>query len=1087
MTLSLLFFSVVFNILTAQTWSELDYLLVDAYKKGDYHLALHWGKKAKQQALFEFGENHKNYAQSLNHLAIVYKSIGAYKKAEELHLKSQEIKLRVIGEKHPDYIEDLNNLAFLYDEVGRYKEAEQLYLKCKELIEVTIGKEQKLYAICLTNLGGLYREMGKYQDAEKLLLESLQIKSTVIGKMDLSYANTLNGLATLYFIIGRYEDAERRIDEALNIKRNTVGEEHLEYANVLELLANLYQQKGLYYEAEKVYDQVLSIKLKVLTEKHPKYAKSLSNKALLYKKMGWYEEAKALYQQSLDIVEQTLGKNHPEYAIRLNNLAILYKDLGKYEAVERLYQESLNIQMSALGEKHPLVSTAQHNLATFYMSMGLYEKAERLFLDALAITELAYSKFHSDYTTTLGNLAVLYHKAGLYEVADTLFQENRYFITETFGMSHPDYARNLNNHAFLYIEMEKNEAAEGLLLEHQKVITEIYASEENPNFANGAHNLGLLYLKLKRYEEAKPLLEKSLKIRGKVVGHKHLTYAMSLSDLAIYYELTDSVEQAVPLMIEAVSIYIGELKTSYAVLSESEKLQLLKNKISFVFQAFSSFYIRHAKSFPQLLPVLYNIDLQTKGLALSTSINCHQAIMREENQDLLDTYREWIVQRNLVMQMIKLEGQEHRKKGIDLVATEYTADSLEKILSKESKVFANQIKYADYQWRDVQERLKHSEVAISFIDFKYHNKDSWTDTSYYAALILRSEDDCPQFVQLCSEKELKKYLAYLSARKSGSYIEDPSIANELYQLIWEPLLPYLNQSATIYYSPSGLLNQISFQILVDGKGNFLNENYHLNQYTTLRDFIRPKQKKDSAVKSIVSFGGINYGKYTLGGWSELRNTLRTTNFIAKVFDDQNWHQISYTGTEASEKNMKLLSGKAPRILDIATHGFFLPDPQQNEDNWNYIQSMNNSYAKNIAFSQYALMRSGLVLAGVNRTWTGEIISKEVNDGIITSYEISSLDLSNTELVVLSACDTGLGDIASTEGVFGLQRAFKQAGVENIIMSLWEVPDKETTEFMKIFYTDYLKNQNIRLAFIHAQRLMAERYDPYYWAGFILVE
>ncbi|MFZ1856983.1 MAG: CHAT domain-containing protein, partial [Chitinophagaceae bacterium] len=176
-----------------------------------------------------------------------------------------------------------------------------------------------------------------------------------------------------------------------------------------------------------------------------------------------------------------------------------------------------------------------------------------------------------------------------------------------------------------------------------------------------------------------------------------------------------------------------------------------------------------------------------------------------------------------------------------------------------------------------------------------------------------------------------------------------------------------------------------------------------------------------------------------------------------------------------------LNGNSPQILHIATHGFFLPEPDKKREENNF--SNENTYT----LADDPLLRSGLILAGGNYAWSGKTPIDGVEDGIATAYEISQLNLSNTELVVLSACETALGDVKGSEGVFGLQRAFKMAGVKKMIVSLWQVPDKETAELMTTFYNYWMKGKTINDAFTQAQADMRKKYAPFYWAAFVLVE
>lgn len=240
-------------------------------------------------------------------------------------------------------------------------------------------------------------------------------------------------------------------------------------------------------------------------------------------------------------------------------------------------------------------------------------------------------------------------------------------------------------------------------------------------------------------------------------------------------------------------------------------------------------------------------------------------------------------------------------------------------------------------------------------------------------------------------------------------------------------------------------------------------------------------KNQSKENGSAAFNKIKKRSADNATWPDLPGTAFEVKQIKKLFDQNRIINTSYVQEIATEENLKSLDGLSPKVLHIATHGFFLPQ-------------QDITYNKTAAEPGYMyssptdpLLRSGLILAGGNYAWGGKTLPNGAEDGIATAYEISQLDLSNTELVVLSACESALGDIRGREGVFGLQRAFKMAGVKKMIVSLWQVPDKETAELMTSFYSHWMKGKSLSQAFYLAQSAMRKKYAAFYWAAFILVE
>lgn len=331
----------------------------------------------------------------------------------------------------------------------------------------------------------------------------------------------------------------------------------------------------------------------------------------------------------------------------------------------------------------------------------------------------------------------------------------------------------------------------------------------------------------------------------------------------------------------------------------------------------------------------------------------------------------------------------------------------------------------------------------------------------------------------------------------------------MYNLIWLPIEPYLKGIKNIAYSPAEKLHSIAFQALPVDSNTLLIDKYNLQQYTSIRQLaLNDTTAQNVKPADIVLFGDADFSMDSIAIAKQRNVKMDTTTVSTTLYAPQKnemsssaWNNLPGTADEvekigalfkkngiptklfmqqkASEKNLKTFSNQSPQVLHIATHGFFLQQKNKNAS----TSGRQNAYT----FADDPLLRSGIVLSGGNYVWNGKAPVEGAEDGIVTAYEISQLNLSNTELVVLSACETGLGDVKGNEGVFGLQRAFKMAGVKKMIVSLWQVPDKETAELMKAFYGYWIKGKTINDSFKEAQADMRNKYSPFYWAAFVLVE
>ncbi|MCX6165591.1 MAG: CHAT domain-containing protein, partial [Ignavibacteriae bacterium] len=511
---------------------------------------------------------------------------------------------------------------------------------------------------------------------------------------------------------------------------------------------------------------------------------------------------------------------------------------------------------------------------------------------------------------------------------------------------------------------------------------------------------------------------------------------------------------------------------------------------------------------------IFDLRINTKGLILSSTSNIRKRITESNDIELNEKYNKLLSLRTKIGKAYTLSLEEQKKKEINLTELEASANELEKEISLKSEDFKSEVESREIKYIDIQKALKQNETAIEFLDFKYFDKN-WTDTIYYCALIIRPDLENPILISLCTLDELKKYLSG-SSESNNSYVKNDEKSNGLYKLIWKPLEEYLKGIENVYISSSGILNKVSFASLKSNEQNLLIDKYQLRYVGNLKDIVGKRKEIDDVSMNTnffaAVFGGAVYDidsasmqqlalNYSRGAddewkpsanmilvddpktraskWNYLPGTISEANNIKLLFEKKNLKVNEYTGVNASEEALKSLnSKKSPTVLHISTHGYFFPEPDKE-----YRETSKNPYKA----SDNPLFRSGLILSGANRVWTGGEEIEGIENGILTAYEVANMDLMNTELVVLSACETGLGDIKGGEGVYGLQRAFKVAGAKTIIMSLWKVPDKETVELMELFYTNWIGGMTKHEAFSSAQKEMRKKYPPYYWAAFVMVE
>ena len=804
-----------------------------------------------------------------------------------------------------------------------------------------------------------------------------------------------------------------------------------------------------------------------------------------------YQEAISWFEQCKEAYERHQKQDNDDYLDCLNYLGYSYNgfsvscyNIGDYsKAVEYGIQAS-EILRSVLGEQHPDYATSLNNLAGYYANLGDYAKAVEVGTQAMEIRRSVLGERHPDYASSLNNLATYYSRLGDYAKAVEVGKQAMEIHRSVLGERHPDYAMSQNNLAFYYSSLGD-------------------------------------------YAKAVEVGTQAMEIRRSVLGEQHPDYAMSLSNLANYYSSLGDYAKTLELFKKNISIRQSNVFQQFAGLTAAQRT-MYWSKDSY---QFTDLYPNYSyQSHISTAPDLYNKSaLFAKGLLLSTEIEMNRLIQESGDAEALRMFEELQTNR---MQLQKLYETPIAERHINTDSLEQAVDRQEQALVKRSKVYGDFTRKLRTTWQDVQGALKDEEMAVEFLSFTVFG----TDSTMVAALTLRKDDKEPKFIPLFEQRQLQD-------------VSDPQFFHcpELTALVWQPLQQELQGIKRIYFSPAGVLHNIGIEYAPGMEG------YEMYRLSTTREVIDshnthpgPPEGRESATtpdpsfpkegKRVTSttalFGGIDYnalpevGTPSLGGGrgealgtSEVSIALHrslidslsvrgmTATYLPATLDEVQAIKASFdkkyqpatltTGNEATETAVKTLSTHTPKILHIATHGFYFTENQAERQKSLRFLTIDGSPSLGggqgeASPEDKALTRSGLLMAGANATLRGKDIPMDADDGVLTAQEISRLDLRGVDLMVLSACKTGNGDINQGEGVFGLQRGFKKAGVQTIVMSLWEVDDKATQILMTEFYDNLLQGQSKRDAFQNAQKHLRTvengHYDePQYWAAFILLD
>ena len=829
---------------------------------------------------------------------------------------------------------------------------------------------------------------------------------------------------------------------------------------------------------------------------HPLYPKLINNLGLLYYTTKQISEAENYIQKALEISEQNgihQGKENDNYTAALNNQAMIWKDKGLYSESEKQFEEIKTIQNKNKKDKTVSSAIVLNNQAILFQELGRYKEAENYLSQAMEIAALTLKGNSNTYQRFLINQALLYQQMKRYGEAETLFLQSIKLKEKRIGTrNHPDLAHMLTGLAALYIEMGKNDKTEELLLEAQRIYEKKLGSD-NLSYASASHYLGQFYRTFedkKNQKESENQLKTALEIRVNQLGKSHIKTIETLEQLALLYWKQDKIEESKALFENVIAHNYDFIKNYFPAMSETEK-ELYWDKIRPTFLRFYNFVsdteTKYPNKYPTLITQMHNAHLATKAILLNTTNRIKESVLKSDNQKLKDDYQKWINNREQLIELYSYTPEELKEQGIDRNILEKETNQIEKNLSESLPELFKESDLKTYQ--DIQKALPSKTAFVDIISFPKYVNDNLSEIQY-VALIGTPNFETPKLIALDNSEEMDKGDFQYHRNTIQIKIED----EESFAVYWKPIYEELEkikmkeavkEIEKIYVSLDGIYTQINLNTLLLSDGSYLIEHQNIVFLNNLKDLTKEKKETNAvASNKIVLVGFPNYGN--TGKIIPLPGTKTEVEAIQKLLQKNKQKTELILGNSADEKTIKSIQN--PRILHIATHGFFLADEA--------ISTGENARSFGLQANlvrQNPLLRSGLMFTGAESALEDKNSKEktESNNGILTAYEARGLNLEGTELVVLSACETGLGDIKAGEGVYGLQRAFQLAGAKSTIMSLWQVSDEATAKLMTYFYqnlTENNKTSDVNSAFRKAQTRLKQEYpEPFYWGAFMLIQ
>lgn len=990
-----------------------------------------------------------------------------------------------------DYADISNTIGNYYFEINKFDSAYANYSKAVNLVYMVKADTSFDYAFYLQNAAATLAYNGNYQLAEKYFLVSLPRLANFLGASSFEYTIFYKQYVDMKIEAGDFETANPLNEALLHYFKTTKGENDTYYLNCLNNKARIYQGQGNYQQAATLFLQVLDNQTKFHPEDLNNIATAYNNAAECYRMSGNYDIAEPYYLKSLEI-EDRLNKNHSaDKASVLNNMALLYKAKSNYSQSEKCFLKSIENYEGVNYQNTAEFANPLNNLGDLYRMMGNYKKAIQYCSYAAEIRKNTSGEEHEYYANAITNMALVYMDFDYLDDAEKLLLQAEKIYKARLGESHVRYSNSLNSLSSLYIR--KKEYLKALNYKNQCLrLMEKNGAANTDKYALYLDGKASVECAMGKYDEAIATLQTAADIFKKNFGTQNFNYIDVLFGMATIYELAEKPKKARDYYVKSMSAYKKIMLDNFVGMSEEEKIDFYY-VISNRFQTFYNFCLKHAheKNFANddsLKTTLFNVRSSDKSLLLNENHVLFKTLSQSNDTLIKNTFHKWLDAKKHLQELYKYSYEELSQNNLRLEDEEEYKNNLEKILNEKAAGF-KETNTAKNDFVQIKNALRPNDLAIEIIRCETSSNNSRPDIKY-GAMIVGKNYQSPQLIVLDSCNFFDSL--FIEQYKTAIQWQNQDVLS--YNRFYKVFEKHMNHVEHVYFSPDGVYQKLNLYTLYNpSKQQYLLEQSDICQLTCLKDIHRENKSK-TFTNNIALFGYPEYEfknnhtnkqqleealttRFGISEFPELPGTKKETETIAALFKETTWNVNLYLGRDAAEENIKQISG--PRILHIATHGFFLPDEDLTDEK---TFGFSTEQAK-----QNPLLRCGLVMAGA-ATYAAENNLNNLDDGILTAYEASLLNLQETELVTLSACETGLGELVNGQGVFGLQRAFLTAGAKSILMSLWEVDDNATQELMTLFYQEFLKNHNRREALQKAQIQLKQKYpQPLFWGAFVLVE
>ncbi len=980
--------------------------------------------------------------------------------------------------------------AVALKEAGDPKAALEPAGQALELREQHLGPEEAAVADSLNQVANLLELTGELDTAAVMLERCLVIRREQLGPDHPDVGRALNDLGNVRYRQGKYDLAEQRYREALEIREATLGPDHRAVSDSLDDLGWLLKTVGRYDEARTAHQRALAIRRAALGPDHPDTAQVMANLGDLYFRTGDFARSRALQFEALGIREAALGPDHLRVAVSLNNIGELERETGDLVAARRAYERALAIKERALGPDHPSVAITLNNLGLVLATIGDAPGARLLWERALAIREKSLGPKHPRVAYSLNNLGRLLTLSGDPKTARLLLTRAVRILAEALGPDHIMVAH-LQNNLGLALAALGDLAAARERFERAQAIWTKALGPDHPDVARPLTNLGHMHRTAGFPEQAVVALGRALALIERALGPDHPAVIPILRELALAHALTGDRAAARDDIARALRVTQERVLPLLDAAGQRHRIALVV-----AHRASLDTYLRLMDK-PADNAAAYAAVLRWKGAALRSLQRVGPVSGGTDAQAQAELAR---VRSELSDLVFGTGGELRGQARTDRIrALSARKETLQRETAGAHPRAATPAALC--------ERLAPDQALVDL--FRLGDPDAPNTARYLAFGLLGGDCAEPFRIDLGPaaplEREVLAWRRLVTGRASMARIE--RVGRRLRVSIWDPVAAELGDRRRVWIVPDGRLSHLPFGALPDEHGQPLITRYTLARLPSAEALLTPGHPGGPLADALV-VGDVDYGRAETdpavqGGAfaqapkreSGLFPVPRLPGSAAEVRAVAAMVGLKagpLTGAAASESAIKRAS-PGRRLIHLATHGFFAGGKLRSA-----LARTGGARSADELAGYHPLLLSGVVLAGAN----ADNLAAGGEDGVLTAEELAGLDLSAAELVVLSGCDTGLGEVVAGEGVLGLGRALAAAGARQLVISLWKVPDQETGALMASFYRHLIQDDGGRArsgaALDAASALRAAQLDriaeqqersgqahPLGWAGWVV--